>query len=235
VSVEGLSERLAYRFRDPTLLRQALTHRSYAHRNNERLEFLGDALINFVVAEALFRLRPQEDEGALSRLRANLVREESLARIAQTLELGPLLHLGEGELKSGGWRRDSVLADAFEALIGAIFLDGGFEAASAVCMRLFEPRVAELPDAESLKDAKTRLQEWLQGRARPLPLYELLTESGPPHRRRFRVRCRLADAELVAEAEDGSRRGAEQKAAGRMLADLSADSETHSQRSNPRA
>lgn len=217
VSLERLAERLAYAFQDPLRLQQALTHRSYAHLNNERLEFLGDALINAVIAEALFHLRPQAEEGALSRLRASLVCEESLAQLARELELGPLLRLGEGELKSGGWRRASVLADAFEALIGAVYLDSSFESAKQVCLRVFEPLLAELPDAETLKDAKTRLQEWLQGLGRPLPVYEVLSSSGPAHRRRFLVRCRLLDAEQAVEAEGGSRRIAEQQSATLML------------------
>lgn len=217
-----LARALGYEFKDGGLLEQALTHRSHAVANNERLEFLGDALINFVVGETLYRLRPEAEEGALSRLRASLVREQSLARLARELKLGDAIKLGEGELKSGGWRRDSVLADTFEAIVGAIYLDGGFEAVKAVCLQQFQPLLAELPDPESLKDPKTRLQEWLQARARALPVYEVLSESGPPHRRQFVVRARLVDADFTAEAFSNSRRGAEQKAAELLLQRLQA-------------
>lgn len=211
---------LGYVFQEPALLTQALTHRSHSGLHNERLEFLGDALISAAVAEHLYRAQPRAEEGGLSRLRASLVRENSLAQIARQLDLGPLLRLGEGELKSGGWRRESVLADAFEALIGAVFLDGGFEAARDVCLRQFAAQLASLPDPETLKDPKTRLQEWLQGRGRPLPSYEVLSESGPPHRRQFRVRAGLGDESRSTEACAGSRRDAEQKAAEQLLTDL---------------
>ena len=222
VAVERLSAALGYAFRDPALLQQALTHRSQGARNNERLEFLGDGLLNFIVGAALYERRPRDEEGALSRLRASLVREESLARIARSLELGKLLNLGESESKSGGARRDSILADALEAIIGAIFLDGGFEPARASCLKLFEPMLADLPDPETLKDPKTRLQEWLQSRGRPLPRYEVLAESGPPHRREFRVCCALTDIEKFTEAAGSSRRSAEQQAAEMMLETLNA-------------
>ncbi len=212
-----LERRLGYRFAEPQRLQQALTHRSVGHQNNERLEFLGDGLVNFVIADALFRLRGTAEEGALSRLRASLVREETLAKLARELELSEALSLGESELKSGGYRRDSILADAFEAVLGAVYIDGGFEQAKAVCERLFAGLLADLPDAESLKDSKTRLQEWLQARGRALPRYEVVEESGPPHRRVFRVRATLADAELCADAQGSSRRSAEQDAARELL------------------
>lgn len=212
-----LQAALGYEFKDLALLERAVTHRSHAAGNNERLEFLGDALINFVIGDVLFQLQPRAEEGALSRLRASLVREPALALLARELKLGDLMRLGDGELKSGGWRRDSVLADAFEAVIGAIHLDGGFEAARAACLRCFARLLDQLPDPEALKDPKTRLQEWLQGRSRPLPVYEVLSESGPPHRREFVVRARLGDAGLHAEATANSRRNAEQKAAERLL------------------
>lgn len=216
--LDRLQQQLDYRFGDPALLERALSHRSIGARNNERLEFLGDALVNFVIAAALFELRPAADEGALSRLRASLVREESLARLGHDLDLGSAMRLGESELKSGGFRRDSILADAFEAVLGAIHLDGGFEAAQAVARRLFAPFLANLPDAESLKDPKTRLQEWLQARSRPLPRYEVLAEDGPAHARRFSVCCSLADDEARRSfAEASSRRVAEQQAAAAML------------------
>jgi ribonuclease III len=202
------------------LLTRALTHRSYSGDNNERLEFLGDALIGLYVAGALFETRPRAGEGDLSRLRASLVRERSLAGLARRLNLGECLRLGEGELKSGGWRRDSVLADAVEALVAAIYLDGGFEAAQQACRRLFADGLGNLPDAETLKDPKTRLQEWLQARSRPLPSYEVLAESGPAHRRFFRVRASLVDEPRAAEASGNSRRAAEQQAASELLGAL---------------
>jgi ribonuclease III len=214
---DRLQQRLGYRFGDPGLLERALSHRSLGGRNNERLEFLGDALVNFVIAATLYAVKPTAEEGALSRLRASLVREESLAQLARELDLGSVIRLGESELKSGGFRRDSILADAFEAVLGAVYLDGGFGAAQAVCERLFAPMLANLPDAESLKDPKTRLQEWLQARSRPLPRYEVLAEDGPAHARRFAVSCSLADAESQTFAEAASRRVAEQQAAAEML------------------
>lgn len=218
--LERLQQAIGYRFRDRLLLERALAHRSTGAENNERLEFLGDGLINFLVGAALYHARTGDEEGALSRLRASLVREESLARLARDLRLGEVLHLGESELKSGGFRRDSILADSLEALMAAIFLDGGFEAAREACHRLFLPLLTMLPDAETLKDAKTRLQEWLQAKGRPLPRYEVLSETGPAHRRHFAVRCALVDADLVADAEGSSRRTAEQGAAEAMLAKL---------------
>lgn len=217
-----LIQRLGYKFRDGALLQQALTHRSYAHGNNERLEFLGDGLLNFVIGERLYALQPKAEEGALSRLRASLVREETLALLGRDLQLGELLRLGESELKSGGYRRDSILADALEAIIGAVFIDGGFDAARGVCERLYAPLLADLPDAESLKDPKTRLQEALQADGRPLPRYEILSESGPPHARRFAVRCLLPDNESFTESEGASRRSAEQRAAELMISKIHA-------------
>lgn len=174
-------------------------------------------MIGLFVAGALFEARPRAGEGDLSRLRASLVRERSLAAIARRFNLGECLLLGEGELKSGGWRRDSVLADAVEALVAAVYLDGGFDAAQQACRNLFAVELANLPDADSLKDPKTRLQEWLQARSRPLPLYEVLAESGPAHRRHFQVRASLIDEPRAAEATSNSRRAAEQQAASDLL------------------
>jgi ribonuclease-3 len=215
-----LCVRLDYQFQNQALLTQALTHRSFSSVNNERLEFLGDGLINFVIGAALYEVRPKAEEGALSRLRASLVREETMALLAHKLELGEVLHLGESERKSGGFDRDSILADALEALVGAIFIDSGFDAARAVTLHLYAPLLADLPDPESLKDAKTRLQEQLQGQSRPLPNYEVLSESGPPHRREFVVRCSLADAADTTQAAGPSRRLAQQRAAEMMLTRL---------------
>lgn len=219
-----LQTRIDYRFVDPQLLQRAMTHRSAGAVNYERLEFLGDGLLNFIVGAALFERCLHADEGALSRLRASLVCEATLAAIATELSLGDCLILGESELKSGGHRRASILADALEALCGAVFLDSGFAAAQALVLRLYARQLDNLPDPERLKDAKTRLQEWLQARARPLPEYAVLEEAGPPHARRFQVRCTLADASAPsAEANGESRRIAEQRAAERVLELLQAE------------
>ncbi len=209
---------IPYRFSDPSLLGEALTHRSHSGSNNERLEFLGDAILNFVIADRLFRLRPGDNEGSLSRLRSRVVRGETLARVAKRLKLGDHLRMGEGELKSGGYLRDSILADSLEAVLGAIYLDGGFESAAGVIRAVFDPVVKDLPDAETLKDPKTRLQEWLQARGRPLPVYELVGEEGAEHAKRFHVSCRLEDSDMAATAIGTSRRKAEQAAADELLA-----------------
>jgi ribonuclease-3 len=216
-----LSEFLGYQFLRQDLLTQALTHRSAGAPHNERLEFLGDALVNLIIAEALYTQWPQADEGALTRARAELVRESALAPIARTLDLGSKLTLGPGEMKSGGHRRDSILADALEALVGAIYLDAGFEACRAVVLPWFEPAMAALPPPHKVgKDAKTRLQEWLQGKQKPLPVYALLSESGEEHAKTFRISCTLLQPPLVAEGEGGSRRAAEQMAAEAALREL---------------
>jgi ribonuclease-3 len=212
-----LQRALGYVFRDEGALVRALTHRSVGPDNNERLEFLGDALLNFAIGDALFRRLPKAAEGDLSRTRATLVREETLAVAARRIELGEVIRLGPGELKSGGFRRDSILADGLEAVIGAAFLDGGFETARELCLRLLAPELEHLPDPGTLKDAKTRLQEHLQALGRPLPEYTVLSEEGPPHRRSFQVRCRLADDGSDSSGEGASRKFAEQQSAERML------------------
>jgi ribonuclease III len=209
-------------FRDAGLLTQALTHRSAGAPHNERLEFLGDALVGLIVAEALYLRWPKADEGAMTRARAELVRESALAQIARDLELGTRLTLGPGEMKSGGHRRDSILSDALEALAGAIYLDAGFDACRDAVLPWFEPSIAELPVGKVGKDPKTRLQEWLQARQRPLPAYELLSESGDEHAKLFHMRCRLEDPALETEGEGGSRRAAEQQAAEAALARIEA-------------
>ncbi len=211
---------LGHGFRDPALLREALTHRSAGSANNERLEFLGDALLNSIIAIELFRLRPQAPEGELSRLRAALVRGETLAGIARELELGPALVMGEGERKSGGHRRDSILADAVEALVGAVFIDSDFETARALVLRLFAARLSDLPRADDLKDPKTRLQEYLQSRRHPPPDYEVVEVSGADHAQRFTVRCRIEALDCEQRATDTSRRKAEQRAARACLEQL---------------
>ena len=205
-------------FRDAALLAQALTHRSAGSPHNERLEFLGDALVNQFVAEALYLHWPKADEGALTRARAELVRESALAGLARELRLGERLVLGPGEMKTGGHRRDSILADALEALVAAIHLDSGFETCRSVVLPWFEPLIAALPSPNKVgKDAKTRLQEWLQARGKGLPVYAVLEEGGEDHARIFRVGCTLAEPALSSEGEGGSRRAAEQAAAGAML------------------
>ena len=211
-----------HRFADPGLLARALTHRSAGAPHNERLEFLGDALLGLVVAEVLFQRWPRADEGALTRARAELVRESTLARIARRLDLGPLLRLGPGEMKSGGHRRDSILADALEAVIAAIYLDAGADACRTAVLGWLEPELGELVMGKVEKDPKTRLQEWLQARQHPLPTYELLGEAGSDHDKTFRVRCLLAAPDLSAEGEGSSRRAAEQQAAESVLALLQA-------------
>ncbi|MBZ4038724.1 ribonuclease III [Novilysobacter selenitireducens] len=214
---------IGHPFRDPGLLAQALTHRSAGAPHNERLEFLGDSLVNLIIAEALYQRWPQVDEGALTRARAELVRESGLAPIARDLDLGSRLTLGPGEMKSGGHRRDSILADALEALVAAIYLDAGFEACRAAVLPWFEPAMAALPPPHKVgKDAKTRLQEWLQGRQKPLPVYALLSESGEEHAKTFQVSCTLTEPHVVTEGQGGSRRAAEQTAAEAALAALEA-------------
>lgn len=214
---------LTYRFTRQDLLTQALTHRSAGAPHNERLEFLGDALVNLLIAEALYQAWPQADEGALTRARAELVRESALAPIARELDLGARLTLGPGELKSGGHRRDSILADALEALVGAIYLDAGFETCRSVVLPWFAPAMAALPPPHKVgKDAKTRLQEWLQGKQKPLPVYALLSESGEDHAKTFHVTCTLQHPSLVTNGEGGSRRAAEQMAAEAALQALGA-------------
>ena len=204
---------IPYRFSDSELLLLALSHRSLGRQNNERLEFLGDSILNFVVSARLFELKPDINEGALSRLRSRVVRGDTLAKMAAQIKLGDSIKLGEGELKSGGFKRNSILADTFEAVLGAIYLDGGFTSCEKVIRHICDPFIETLPDAEELKDPKTRLQEWLQGRGLPLPEYTLENEAGPPHRKQFQVRCASADAGFSVIGSGRSRRKAEQDAA----------------------
>lgn len=216
-------DRIGHPFIDPALLAQALTHRSAGAPHNERLEFLGDALVNLFAAEALYTRWPQADEGALTRARAELVRESALAPIGRELQLGERLTLGPGEMKSGGHRRDSILADAVEAVVAAIYLDAGFEVCRQVVLPWFAAAMDALPPPHKVgKDPKTRLQEWLQGRQKPLPVYELVAETGEDHAKTFRVSCTLAQPALVSEGEGSSRRSAEQAAAEAALAAIAA-------------
>ena len=210
-----------HRFADPALLGQALTHRSAGSPHNERLEFLGDALLNLFVAEQLHARWPRADEGAMTRARAGLVRESTLASLARGMDVGARLTLGPGEMKSGGHRRDSILADALEALVAAIYLDAGFEACRARVLAWYAPLLDALPPLHQVgKDAKTRLQEWLQARQHPLPVYTLLSESGEDHDKTFHVACTLAEPAIAAEGSGHSRRAAEQEAAEAVLAQL---------------
>ena len=215
-----LSTRLGHDFADPALLDEALSHRSCSGANYERLEFLGDGLLNFVVAAELFRRRPDDEEGSLSRLRASLVRESTLAAIGRELELGEHVRLGRGELASGGFERDSILADVVESLVGAVFLDAGFEAARALVHRLMGERFEKLPSGESLKDPKTRLQELLQARGLERPVYEIVDTRGEAHALRFTVRCTLPSHQVSIRATAGSRRKAEQQAASEVLGNV---------------
>jgi ribonuclease-3 len=204
-----------YSFGNAELLRQALTHRSYGISHNERLEFLGDGVLNCVVAAVLFEQFPQLQEGELSRLRASLVNQQSLYEIAQQIDLGNRLLLGEGELKSGGAQRPSILADALEALIGATFLDCGFDAARALVVHLFEQPL-KIADPQTVgKDAKTQLQEFLQARHIALPLYSVIATGGEAHEQIFRVECAIPELNIRTQGEGGSRRSAEQVAARR--------------------
>ena len=217
-----LEKKLHYQFNDASLFEQALTHRSASGKNNERLEFLGEAVLDFVISEALYVSHPHADEGDLSRLRASLVRDASLAAIASDLGIGEHLVLGGGERKTGGHRRESILADALEAVFGAVFLDAGFDAARELIEKLFAGRLENLPHVDELRDPKTRLQEWLQGRKLPLPSYDLFEVTGKAHNQRFKVVCSVDAHEEVTNGEGTSRRAAEQQAAEKMLKSLRA-------------
>lgn len=206
-----------YRFNDPELLEQALTHRSAGKGNNERLEFLGDAILGFVIAEILYRTYPEAPEGVLTRLRANLVRRETLAKLARKLDLGSLVRLGPGERKSGGWRRDSILANTLESIIGGIYLDAGIEASNGFILMLYADLLAGLNIASIGKDPKTVLQEWLQSRKLPLPCYQVVAEQGEAHQKIFTVSCEVADIGPMVNASGNSKRAAEQAAAGKLL------------------
>lgn len=210
--------RLAHVFADPGLLEAALTHRSAGRRNNERMEFLGDAVVGMIVGEELYARFPRATEGELTRMRADLVREGTLAELARTIALGDAMLLGPGELRSGGFRRDSILADAFEAVVGAVYLDGGWAAARGVLLALLASRLDALVPGHAPKDAKTELQELLQGRGLALPQYELSGTSGDEHDKTFFVRCRVAELEVVGDGEGASRRAAETHAAQLALA-----------------
>jgi ribonuclease III len=213
LDIKLLQERLGYTFQKPDLLMQALTHRSHSKKNNERLEFLGDSVLNCTVAEMLYERYGDLDEGDLSRVRANLVKQQALYEIAQALQLSDCLRLGEGELKSGGFKRPSILADSFEAIVGAIFLDSGFEASKKV-LRKWYSQILEHVDPRTLgKDDKTLLQEYLQGHQLPLPIYTVVATTGVAHNQQFEVECSIPSLKVTLNGKGASRRAAEQAAA----------------------
>lgn len=211
--LDTLCRHLGYQFADPQLLETALTHRSVGSHNNERLEFLGDAVLSFVISAELYRRFDDVNEGTLSRLRASLVKGDTLALIARDLRLGDYLNLGSGELKSGGYRRDSILADAVEAILGAVYLDGGIDRARQLILELYDERFEAVQPAADLKDPKTRLQEFLQGRRLPLPTYTVTSMEGEAHDQIFTVTCAVEGLDQPTVASAASRRKAEQAAA----------------------
>ena len=212
-NINSLVAKLNYIFTSDELLIEALTHRSAGAKNYERLEFLGDSIVNFVIADKLFTMYPQYPEGDLSRLRASLVNKDGLALIARDLNLGDYLILGSGELKSGGFRRDSILSDTVESIIGAVHLDAGFEAARNLVLRLYTDQLANMPDPSTLKDPKTQLQELLQARKFSLPVYEISDITGKAHNQIFSVNCSVDELDIKTTGRAGSRRKAEQQAA----------------------
>ncbi len=228
-SLEGLQERLGYRFKTETLLVQALTHRSHGKLHNERLEFLGDSVLNCAVASMLYGRFGRFDEGDLSRLRSNLVKQQALFEIGQALGLGEFLVLGEGERRSGGLRRPSILADTVEAIVGAVFLDSDFAQAATVIEKLYDPVLKSVDPKTLGKDAKTLLQEYLQGRRIPLPVYEVVATHGAAHSQVFEVECSIPKLSVRVSGTGGSRRAAEQAAA-----KLALESATRLQASAPR-
>ncbi|MDN5863604.1 MAG: ribonuclease III [Gammaproteobacteria bacterium] len=215
-----LCKRLGYRFSNPELVETALMHRSLGGASNERMEFLGDSVIALAVAEWLFEHKPELEEGELTRMRASLVNQDSLAAMAVELDLGDLLKTGKGERRRAGSVSRAMLEDTFEAVIGAVFLDGGYGRACEVVQGLFASRFKAMPDAESLKDPKTRLQEWLQSRGHALPDYRLIGALGPHHERQFETECRVARLDLSCKGRGSSKRASEQRAAAAILARL---------------
>lgn len=222
MTAQSIAKQLGHTFSDPLLLRTALTHRSFGTPNNERLEFLGDGVLDCVIAAVLYHRYPELPEGDLSRLRANLVNQSALHQLSMSLKIGDALRLGEGELKSGGAHRPSILADALEAIFGAIYLDAGFKAAQDVIEKLYAPLLAQLQPGQFQKDAKTRLQEWLQGRKKALPRYQLLEATGAAHEQRFEVSCEIESPLVRTVGHGSSRRIAEQLAAEQALKELNA-------------
>ncbi len=216
-AIDGLQRKLQHQFSKSALLTQALTHRSFSADHNERLEFLGDSVLNLAVSGMLFRALSTLQEGELSRVRANLVKQDTLHKIAHELHLGSLIRLGEGELRSGGCKRPSILADALEAVIGAVYLDAGFDKAAALVHRLFDSVAINPEMPAAAKDAKTELQEWLQARKMSVPAYNVMSITGAAHRQTFEVQCAIEKLEREARGFGSSRRAAEQEAAAAML------------------
>ncbi len=235
MSFAALETSLAYKFSKPALLEQALTHRSHGARHNERLEFLGDSVLSVTVAALLFHQYGTLDEGDLSRVRANLVKQSSLADIAQKLDLSRFLRLGEGELKSGGFRRPSILADTFEAVLAAVYLDGGFSAAQALVERLYIPILENVDPLTLGKDAKTLLQEFLQSRKLALPVYNVVATHGAAHSQQFEVECSIPTFDIKVVAAGSSRRAAEQSAAKLALEGAEAASPAPAKKRSTRA
>lgn len=219
-NLERLQRKIGYQFEQLALLQQALTHRSAASKNNERLEFLGDAILNLTIGEALYHQFPKCNEGELSRMRATLVREPTLALLARQFELGDYLALGSGELKSGGFRRESILADGVEAIIGAISLDSNLDRTRAIVKIWYQDLLAKIQPGDNQKDAKTRLQEYLQGKRLPLPTYNVVDIKGEAHCQTFTVECQIANDDRIFVGSGSSRRKAEQAAAEKILQDL---------------
>ena len=218
--IDRICSHLGYQFSNRQLIEKALTHRSASNNHNERLEFLGDAVLGMVIAKALFAKFPKVDEGQLSRMRSSLVKGKTLAVIAKEINLGDYIYLGEGELKSGGFRRASILADAFEAVIGAVYLDSGFDQTSQLILKLYNERLTELDPSEVTKDPKTRLQELLQSRRFSLPEYELLSVTGEAHEQTFEVVCVISEKSIKTVGTGSSRRNAEQLAAEKAFSEL---------------
>jgi len=216
-NIQTLQVKLDYHFKDEQLLTEALSHRSSGSCNYERLEFLGDGFLNFTIATELFHQRPDQDEGALSRLRASLVRESTLAEIARELNLGDYLVMGVGELRSGGFKRDSILSDVVESIVGAVFIEAGYERARLLVLRLYGNRVAELPPSAQLKDPKTLLQEQLQAKGLERPDYKVIDTKGKSHEMAFTVICTLLEPPIAISATASSKRRAEQASARLML------------------
>lgn len=221
-ALASLQSRLQHQFSDPSLLQRAVTHRSFSAEHNERLEFLGDSVLNLAISTLLYRRLQAQSEGDLSRVRANLVKEGTLHQLAKDLRLDQVLHLGEGEARSGGHQRPSILADALEAVIGAVYLDAGYAVAEALVLRLYEAVEINPQMQAAAKDAKTALQEWLQGRKMQLPQYRVVGTAGVAHRQTFEVECAIAELALAQRGSGASRRAAEQSAASAMLATLKA-------------
>jgi ribonuclease-3 len=218
VTTDKLSASIGYRFRQGELLEQALTHRSYSRSlNNERLEFLGDSILSLIISNYIYRRFDEASEGKLSRIRASLVKRETLAGVARSIDLGEHIRLGGGELKSGGFRRASILSDAFEALIAAIYLDSDYAQAEETVLRLFHDRLQAVDVSAALKDPKTQLQEYLQAQQRDLPVYEVSQTTGKSHEQVFTVRCDLVDLDLHSQGKGSSRKQAEQQAARKIL------------------